>query len=439
MSASALTPEGFAARMARLGPFEPAPRVGVGVSGGPDSLALCLLLDRWTRDRGGSVLALTVDHGLRAAAAGEAAAVGAFCAARGIPHRVLRVAGPAPDAGLQAWARRARHALLEAACEAEGILHLALAHHADDQGETLLLRLARGSGPDGLAGMGALRETGAVRLVRPLLGVPRAALAAVCAEAGVGWVADPSNDDPRFARARLRAVAPHLAAEGLSGASLAAVAARAGRVRAFVEGATADLLARAATVHEAGFVRLDPACLRTADREIARRALAAALAVVGAADRPAREAAVDRMLDLAVGDGAAPGTLAGARVLRWRGAIVVCREPAAMAGPRDVTAAGPSLWDHRFRITPAGPTGGLSVGAAGPGGPARDRPEARALPGPVRAALPALRLHGTTVAVPHLGWWSPAAEAAGLRGTVVTFAPRVALSAAPFRTAEDVV
>ena len=206
MSAPALTPEGFAARMARLGPFEPAPRVGVGVSGGPDSLALCLLLDRWTRDRGGSVLALTVDHGLRAAAAGEAAAVGAFCAARGIPHRVLRVAGPAPDAGLQAWARRARHALLEAACEAEGILHLALAHHADDQGETLLLRLARGSGPDGLAGMGALRETGAVRLVRPLLGVPRAALAAVCAEAGVGGVADPSNDDPRFARARLRAV-----------------------------------------------------------------------------------------------------------------------------------------------------------------------------------------------------------------------------------------
>lgn len=425
--------------MARLGPFEPAPRIAVGVSGGPDSLALLLLLDRWTRDRGGSVLALTVDHGLRPDAAREAADVAALCAARGMDHRTLRITAPAPPSGLQAWARRRRHAALEAACEADGILHLALAHHADDQAETVLLRLSRGSGPDGLAGMAALRETGAVRLLRPLLDVPRTALAATCADAGLAWAVDPSNADPRFARARLRAVAPQLAAEGLSAASLATVAARAGRVRAVVERATADLLARAATVHEAGFVRFDPAALRAADREIARRAFAAAISAAGAADRPAREEAVDRMLDLATGDGAAPGTLAGARVLRWRGTVVVCREPAAVEGPSDVTGPGAAHWDYRFRIAADRRTPGLSVAAAGPGGPAKDRPEARALPGPVRATLPALRLGGETVAVPHLGWWAPAAEAAGLRAITIAFVPRVPLSAAPFAAGEDVV
>jgi tRNA(Ile)-lysidine synthase len=429
--------------MARLGPFEPAPRVAVGVSGGADSLALCLLLDGWARACGGDVLALTVDHGLRPEAAAEAAAVGALCAARGIAHAILRVDAPPSAAGLQAWARRHRHGLLEAACAARGILHLALAHHGDDQAETLLLRLSRGSGPDGLAGMAALRETGAVRILRPLLAVSRDRLEATCRDAGVGWASDPSNVDPRFARARLRAVTTHLAGEGMTAASLGAVAVRAGRVRALVEDMVTATLARAARLHEAGFVILDPAALAGVDREIAVRVLRAALATAGSADRPAREEAVARLLDGVLAGEAGPGTLAGARIFRWRGRIVVCREPAAVGPPISLPVApgvsGTTHWDYRFQIRGAAAHAGLTIGALGPGGPAKDRAEARALPGPVRAALPAFRQGGEVIAIPHLRWWAAGPVATSLRAASVLFVPRVPLSHARFVAGQDVV
>ncbi|WP_158044976.1 tRNA lysidine(34) synthetase TilS [Skermanella pratensis] len=201
----------FPGLMDRLGPFEPRPRVAVGVSGGPDSLALCLLLKAWADRSGGSLLALTVDHGLRHNAAEEAVQVGSWLAARGIAHDVLRWEGSKPASGIQAAARDARQRLLADRCRSEGILHLVLAHHLEDQAETTLLRFAKGSGPDGLAGMSPLRETGAVRILRPLLGMPRARLKAVLEAAGQPWVEDPSNRSAAFARVRLRAMADTLA------------------------------------------------------------------------------------------------------------------------------------------------------------------------------------------------------------------------------------
>ena len=149
----------FAALLDPLGPFEPAPLLAVGVSGGADSLALVLLADRWARARRGSVLALTVDHALRDGSAAEAAQVGHWLAARGIAHEVLRWDGPKPATAIQETARAARYRLLGQRCAGTGILHLLLAHHRDDQAETVLLRRAQGSGRDGLAGMAAIRET----------------------------------------------------------------------------------------------------------------------------------------------------------------------------------------------------------------------------------------------------------------------------------------
>ncbi|MGE0725158.1 MAG: tRNA lysidine(34) synthetase TilS, partial [Alphaproteobacteria bacterium] len=137
--------------MARLGPWERSPRLAVAVSGGPDSLALTLLADGWARARGGAVLALTVDHGLRPEAAAEAATVAAWLGARGIAHATLEWSGPRPMAAIQAAARAARLDLLAAACREAGILHLLLAHHRQDQAETASLRGARGSGTDGRA------------------------------------------------------------------------------------------------------------------------------------------------------------------------------------------------------------------------------------------------------------------------------------------------
>ena len=175
--------------MAPLGPFEPAPRVAVAVSGGSDSLALCLLADRWARARGGAVFGLTVDHRLRPESGAEAAQVRRWLAARAISHRTLRWTGTRPVSGIQEEARAARLALLVGWCRRAHVLHLLLGHQREDQAETVLQRLVRGSGIDGLAAMAPVRlamepDGGGVRLLRPLLSVSRDALTASLALLG---------------------------------------------------------------------------------------------------------------------------------------------------------------------------------------------------------------------------------------------------------------
>lgn len=195
----------FARLMAPFEPFEAFPMLAVAVSGGRDSLALVLLAQGWAAARGGRAVGLIVDHGLRPESAAEAAATLGVLALHGIDGAILAWSGIKPQAGLQEAARSARYRLLRDECRRRGIVHLLLAHHADDQAETVAMRAARRSGPDGLAGMAALVEHSEVRLLRPLLGVSRARLTATLRARDVQWLDDPSNVDPRFERARMRA------------------------------------------------------------------------------------------------------------------------------------------------------------------------------------------------------------------------------------------
>ncbi|MCC7272411.1 MAG: tRNA lysidine(34) synthetase TilS [Alphaproteobacteria bacterium] len=405
--------------MAPFAPWERAPRLAVAVSGGRDSMALALLAHRWARVHGGTILGLTVDHGLRPEAAAEAERVAAWLAARGIAHRTLRHAGPPPARGIQAAARALRHGLLEAACRAEGILHLLLGHQRDDQAETVLLRRAAGSGADGLAGMAAVRETAGPRLLRPLLGVPRARLAATLAATGQPWIDDPSNDDRRFARGRLRA--------GLAAADVAAAitaATLAGRARADAERAAADLAAACVTVAGAGCVLIDPAGLAGAS-DGGRRLVIGALRAVGGAPYPPREARLAPLL-AAVAAGLPRGrTLAGCRVLRGRGAVLVCRAPAAAGPAVAFDATGRARWDDRFvlRVAPPSPAG-WRVGALG----ARRPTAIDDVPAPARPTLPAVWADGTVVALPTCGW----RRSSDVPPVDVVFAPRQALAAGPF-------
>lgn len=175
--------------------------MGVAVSGGPDSLALLLLAHAALPGR---IAAATVDHQLRAESADEAAMVAGLCAKLEIPHATLQV--DLEDGNVQAQARAARYAALAAWMEREGLGALLTAHHADDQAETLLLRLNRGSGVAGLAGVRARGQVPGTRLslLRPLLGWRRAELARVVGMAGIVAIDDPSNRDDRFDRARVR-------------------------------------------------------------------------------------------------------------------------------------------------------------------------------------------------------------------------------------------
>ena len=228
-----------------------------------------MLLKAWTDSRGGSLLALTVDHGLRHDAAVEAVQVGSWLKERGIEHDVLRWEGAKPASGIQAGARDARYRLLTERCHAEGILHLALAHHREDQAETVLLRFARGSGVDGLSGMAAVRETGSVRFLRPLLSTGRDRLRAFLTEAGQPWIEDPSNQSPAYARARLRGMAEMLSGEGWSAKRAADTARRLGRARSTLEFAAARLAAAAVDLWPEGCVLLRPDLLRDGEEEIA--------------------------------------------------------------------------------------------------------------------------------------------------------------------------
>lgn len=197
-----LTDERAARFAASLTPLWPeGGRLGLAVSGGPDSLALLLLA---AQALPGKIAAATVDHGLRAESAAEADFVAGICADLGVPHQILTV--HVAVGNVQAQARTARYAALEAWCAAEGLSALATAHHADDQAETLLLRLNRASGVAGLAGVRARGRVPGARLplLRPLLDWRRAELEAVVAEAGIEPVRDPSNVDERFDRVRIR-------------------------------------------------------------------------------------------------------------------------------------------------------------------------------------------------------------------------------------------
>jgi len=215
----------------------------LAVSGGPDSTALMMLMARWraARKSGPRLIAVTVDHGLRAEAKREAAAVARLARKLKLSHRTLRWTGVKPKTGLQEAARNARYRLLAAAARQAGASHILTAHTRDDQAETFMMRMSRGSGLTGLASMRRLSELPAapgLRLVRPLLGIPKARLLATLKAARIPYADDPSNRDPRFTRARFRKLMEALAAEGLGSDALALLVDRLARA--------ADALAAAA-------------------------------------------------------------------------------------------------------------------------------------------------------------------------------------------------
>jgi tRNA(Ile)-lysidine synthase len=223
------------------------PALIVAVSGGPDSTALMVLAARWRKAlrRAPKLVAVTVDHGLRPESKREAQTVKRLAEKLGVEHRTLRWTGPKPKTGLQQAARLARYRLLARAAHAAGANHVLTAHTLDDQAETVLFRMARGSGIGGLAGMEhvapmPVAEGRGLLLVRPFLNVPKTRLVATLKAAKVPYADDPSNRDPRFARVRLRALMPALAREGLTAQRLGRLAHRVARVEDALWSALSD-------------------------------------------------------------------------------------------------------------------------------------------------------------------------------------------------------
>lgn len=235
------------------------PSLVLAVSGGPDSVAMLWLMARWRRalKRGPRLVAVTVDHQLRSEARGEAADVKRLARELGVEHRTLRWGGAKPETGVPAAARDARYALLLKAARQFRAAYILTAHTRDDQAETVLMRMARGSGIAGLGAMARHSPREGAIIARPLLDVPKARLLATLDKAGVSYALDPTNANAQYTRPRLRALMPLLAAEGCDARNLARLAARLGRANAALElmadGAERFLAIRTDGSPQAGF------------------------------------------------------------------------------------------------------------------------------------------------------------------------------------------
>lgn len=364
-----LTPDlGDPEVLARLfAPAADAPAIGLAVSGGPDSLALMLLAQRWAsaRESGPRLIVYSLDHGLRPEAAAEVAMVMAEADRLGLLARALTWTGEKPASGLLEAARLARYRIIGEAMQADGATLLLTAHHRADQAETVLMRLAHGSGIEGLRGMSPISQVEGVTVFRPLLDVEPASLALVVEEAGLVPAQDPSNTDISYERVRWRKRLPLLAEDGLDSAALARFAARMAEAdlaltqmadAAFAELVTLDGFG-AASLPRTAFHGLSPA--------IGRRVLARTLNIAGGRQKPRALGQIEKLYDqIAAGDLPRAATLLGA-VVRIKGdALNVSREPGrALPEPRILGPHEQLVWDQRFLITNVSDTAGMTAGA----------------------------------------------------------------------------
>lgn len=393
------------------------PHLVLAVSGGADSMALLHLVARWARRRGGQtakVVVATVDHGLRPASAQEAEFVGGVARGLGLPHEALRWEGAKPLSGVQAAARAARYDLLaDLALRIAGDETWAMvtAHHLDDQVETFLMRLARGSGLDGLGGMARERRIGpgtGGMLVRPLLEVPKARLIATLEAAGQRWVEDPSNDDAAFERVRVRQAAPALAQLGVSPEMIALSMRRLGRARAAIE-VSVDRLAAAAglDVHRGAYASFAYEVYGRAPEELRARLLARLIGAFGGQGVAPRLAKVEDLGAAIAREPTRGVTLGGAIVVRDEEHVQVFREPGREGLPEIAVTPGTRVvWDRRFLVQVATGAGmPVTVKALGPQAYATLRVElAGAISIPARAAvtLPSFWRGERLVALPCL-------------------------------------
>ena len=359
----------FAAAMERLLAGHRPDRLAVAVSGGGDSLALLGLACDWAEEIHCRIHALTVDHGLRPEAGDEALLVARETMRMGAQHDTLYWTGLDGKGNLQAAAREARYGLMRDFCRREGIGAILLGHTQDDQAETVLMRLARGSGVDGLSAMPEGRF-GNDDILRPVLGETRADLRIWLTRQGMRWIEDPTNDDPRYDRVRARRLLTQLAPFGIDAARLAETAASLARARVALLARAADVADRIVTDRH-GLLIYDRAGLEQTEEETRLRLVAHGLACLSGAPYKPRLASLSTTLERALnGQG---GTLQGCHLIPSGDNLMIAREFKAVEALQ-TAADGAGIWDGRWCIEAPGHRA-ATVRALGEAGLAQwDRP-----------------------------------------------------------------
>lgn len=343
--------------------FDDIDKIGIAVSGGADSVALMLLVREWALPLHKQVFVYTVDHGLRAEAAAECAAVVDLAQQLGLTARLLRWEGDKPTSGIQAAAREARYELIANAMAQDGVPVLATGHHLEDQAETVLMRLAHGSGIGGLAGMSSDVQSHGIRICRPLLGVSKQVLVACVERAGVSFVADPSNENRKYERVRWRQALAQLAKEGLGAVRIADLANRARRADTALDFYMRQAFAEVGSVSPFGIICLERDGLRALPEEIAVRIMRHVVDWAGVSSRPYALAPLEALTALVRGTEVFGKRTMGGCVIQAQGAnICVLRESSRIVEAARTLAPGDCVrWDGRFEISNVSQTASLSV------------------------------------------------------------------------------
>jgi len=386
-----------------LAPFCGARSIALAVSGGADSLGMMAAVARW-RPASSSVLVLTVDHRLQRGSGKVAAGVATAARGLGLAVRVLMRKGPVPTGDIEAAARMARYTLMREACRAAGVGHLLLAHQRDDAAEGLLMRLNRGAGVFGLAGMRPWLDLGDIVIARPFLSVSRERLRATAIAAGLAPVDDPMNDDAAFERVRMRRALPLLAEIGIDADALANAAARLADAADAIDHAASNLLATAVAADACAVAWLDVARFGAEPHATRLRALARLVMAVGGEQYAPRHDRLAALHDAVLGDaGRLKRTLAGAVAERRGAQVAVYRETGRGGLPAVRLSPGTTgIWDHRFAYTvaPDAPRG-LSLAPSGAyfvGHSPAVAGKMEAIPAGARAALPLVMQRGGAIA-----------------------------------------
>lgn len=422
-------------------PHMPEGRIAVAVSGGPDSMALLVLLQEWAEVRGGDVLALTVDHRLRPSSAREARSVADWCAMWGIAHKTLVwEKEKVPETALHARARAARYELLLNACQAEGAGALFLAHHRQDQTETVLIRLEDKTGIDGAAGMPIATTRNGVALLRPLLPLSKESLIATCHARRIPFVRDPSNELLKYRRGFLRAHAAQLAAAHLTPERVYTFAVDAGHARATLETETNEWLSGFAMITPVGLVHMETKPFFAMNGDMQARMLSRILQTISGEDYPPRSASLETLLEFLSADEFTGHTLHGCRIEKNMQQITVMREENACMGAHQPLTAGENvvLWDNRFKIMVDKSLNMENVFIRPLSSTSREQlskmnaNNVAALPARIRATLPALYVGHELIHVPEIATASLGLAPSLQNPVKAVFFPKNPLIVTPF-------
>lgn len=361
-------------------------------------MAMLRLAEAWSRQRGGAprLTVLTVDHGLRTESAHEARQVAEWTGTLGLDHFILAWTGPKPATGIQAKARNARYDLMSGWCRNHDVAWLLTAHTLEDQAETVLMRLARTASIDSLAAIPRLGQWRGIGLFRPLLSTSRHVLRSLLGDLGQSWIDDPSNEDERFERVRIRKAMPVLRELGITAEGLAEFARRAADAVHGLMGAAEGWVGSHVTVHETGYCTFPLVPFTAQTNELKMRMLGLIVSTHGSGKMP--EPRELELLAAWVDSGGSRRTLGGAMIVRRKAGLLVGREPGRIdPRPVPVPVEGQILWDGRFMVE--APAGAEIL----PAGFCPELPRRKDIPAFVQAGLPAVRRGGRLLAVPQLG------------------------------------